>query len=117
MTAAGMLEHRARFERRVEGADDGYGNTLPASWTAFVTRWVSFQPDLGNETEQAGRLQSTVTGRLKIRRDTETEAITAADRVVFVAGHHMGRTAQIRSIIAHNDGATFEMRLEFGVAE
>jgi head-tail adaptor len=115
MPAAGMLHDRARFDQRVEGADDGHGNTL-STWTAIVTRWVSYRPDFGNESEQAGRLESTMRGTLKVRRDSVTETITAAARVVFVAGHYTGREAQIRAIKPTPDGADIEMTLEFGVA-
>ena len=116
MPAAGMLQDRARFDQRVAGADDGYGNTLPATWTAIVTRWASFRPDFGNESEEAGRLESTMRGTLRVRRDAVTEGITPAARVVFVAGHYMGMEAQIRAIKPTPDGADIEMTLEFGVA-
>lgn len=116
MPAAGMLDGRARFDQRVEGADDGFGNTLPATWTPIVTRFVSFTPDKGNEREQAGRLESTMRGTLTLRRDSVTETITAAARVVFVAGHYNGREAQIRTIEPTRDGADIKMTLEFGVA-
>lgn len=117
MRSAGMLQHRARFEYRAASADDGYGNVIAGDWTARVSRWVSVQPDLGGESEQAGRLQSTTGAKIKVRRNAATDAITPADRVVFTAGPYAGMTAQIRSIVRHTDGATYEMRLEFGVAE
>jgi head-tail adaptor len=118
MIAAGMLDNKARFEKRAPGSDDGYGNVLPSNtWTAVATRWVSFRPELGRETKEAGRLESTMRGIVRVRRDNTTETITPDCRIAFTVGHYTGRTAQIRSIVPMMDGADFEMSVEFGVAE
>lgn len=117
MVAAGVLEQRVRFERQVVGADDGFGNTLPGTWTALFTCWASFRPENGRERLEAGRLEATMRGILRVRRSTDSKGVTAADRVVFVAGRYVGMVCQIRSTpMASVDGSVIEFVLEQGVA-
>lgn len=110
------LNNRVRFERQVLGADDGYGNTLPATWTEVTTVWASFRPRFGREQVEAGRLESTLMGALLVRRSVLAATITAADRAVFTAGPYSGKTCQIRSIVPTMDNSWLEMLLEEGVA-
>lgn len=112
MIAAGPMDRRVRFERRAEVAD-GAGNTR-GEWRAIATRWASYRPEFGREAVAAGRLQSTRAGTLTVRRDSMTTGMTAADRVMFVAGPDAGTTAQIRSVIPLTDSV--EMTIEMGVA-
>lgn len=116
MLSAGQLNNRIRFERRVPQGDDGFGNTLPESWTTLVECWAGFKPQRGREQLAAGRLQSTMAGTLTVQRWPATAGVTAADRVVFVAGAYAGKTCQIRSIVPLPGNAEIEMLLEEGVA-
>lgn len=106
------MDRRVRFERRDE-VSDGHGNTL-GDWQSVATRWAFYRPEFGREAVAAGRLQSTRAGTLTVRRDSVTASMTAADRVVFVAGPDTGATAQIRSVIPLSDSV--EMTIEIGVA-
>ncbi len=114
---AGNLEQRVRFERQTPGADDGYGNILPSSWTPLFTCWASFNPEKGREIVEAGRLEATMRGVLRVRRSTDSRGVTSADRVVFVQGRYNGKVMQIRGTpIDAIDGASIEFVLEQGVA-
>jgi SPP1 family predicted phage head-tail adaptor len=109
---AGRMKYRVRFERRTT-TDDGFGNVVGA-WSDLITVWASFRPRFGRESVEAGRLESTTTGTLTIRRSSASSAITAADRVVFVTGEWEGKILNIRSIVPTPAGV--EMVLEEGVA-
>ena len=115
MTAAGFLSHRIRFERRGTSGDDGYGNVLEA-WVEVATRWAAFRPQFGREAVAAGRLESTVLGVVTLRRDAVTQAIGAADRVVFATPPYFGWTGQVRSVVPTPDNADIEITVEIGVA-
>jgi head-tail adaptor len=117
MVASGVLEQRVRFDRQVAGVDDGYGNTLPAAWSPLFTCWASFKPETGRERLEAGRLEATMRGVLRVRRSADSKGVSAADRVVFVAGRYFGMVCQIRSTpVASIDGSVIEFVLEQGVA-
>jgi head-tail adaptor len=117
MKPAGLMrENTIRVERQVAGADDGFGNTLPATWSIVLTCWAAFRPQFGREQIEAGRAESSMIGTLTLRRSTASLGITAADRVVFTAGPFAGREFQIRSIIPTPDNREIEMTLESGVA-
>lgn len=116
MQNSGNLNNRVRFERQVPGADDSYGNPLPATWTELATVWAAFRPKFGREQLEAGGLESTMTGALTVRRSAAVAAVTAADRVVFTAGPYADRTCQIRSIVPTMDNSGIEFLLEEGVA-
>lgn len=107
---------RVRFERRVPGGDDGYGNTLPATWTEVVTVSAAFRPKFGREQLAAGRLESTLQGVLTVLAWPATQGVTAADRVVFLAGAYAGKACQIRSIVPTPDNREIEFMLEEGSA-
>lgn len=133
--AAGRLSNRVRIERRGEvrafeietvttlaGAPsndeisgDGFGNVLMA-WSEVATRWAAFLPRFGREVVEAGRLEATLTGTLTLRRDAVTATVTAADRIVFLAGPYRGATAQIRSVVPTPDNREIELALEAGTA-
>ena len=116
MLGAGQRSQRVRFERRPAPGDDGYGNPRPAEWSALVTRWAGFRPQFGREQMAAGRLESGLRGTLTVLSDAATRGVTAADRVVFVAGPYTGRALQIISIVPTPDGREVEFSLQDGVA-
>lgn len=116
MLSAGQRNNRVRFERRIEGDDDGSGNVLPETWTALKTVWAGFRPEFGREKIAAGRLESTLTGTLTVLAFAETKGVTPADRVVFVTGPYTGKACQIHSMVATPDGREIEMLLEEGAA-
>lgn len=116
MLDAGQRPFRVRFERCVPGADDGAGNVLPDSWTALNICWAGFRPKFGREQQEAGRLESTLTGTLTTLAFAATKAVTAADRAVFVTGPYRDKECQIRSIVPTPDGSEIEFLLEEGVA-
>ena len=56
-------------------------------------------------------------GVLRVRRSADSKGLTAADRVVFVAGRYAGMVCQIRATpMASLDGSVVEFVLEEGVA-
>lgn len=116
MLSAGQRNHRVRFERRVPGGDDGYGNELPATWTALGTVWAAFRPKFGKEQLEAGRLEATMLGALTTLSFAGTKAVTSGDRVVFVTGPYAGKACQIRSIIPTPDAREIQFMIEEGVA-
>lgn len=116
MMSAGQRNQRVVFERREPQADDGYGNTLPESWSPLVECWAGFRPQTGRERLAAGRLESTMQGVLTVLRFPATAEVTAADRVRFLAGPYAGKACQIRSIVPTADNAEIEITLEDGVA-
>lgn len=113
---AGAFSERVRFERLSAASADAYGNVFGGSWAALVTCWAAFRPQFGRESLEAGRLESTLSGVVRVRRFAATESVTAEDRVVFVAGPYAGRTANIRSIVPTMDNRAIEMTIEEGVA-
>lgn len=112
---AGMLAWRARFERRVAGADDGYGNVL-RTWAAVATLACGFKPSFGGESVEAGRLQSTMRGVATLHASSLARGLRAEDRLIFLAGPYAGRPMQIRSIQPRPDAASIELACEEGVA-
>lgn len=116
MLSAGQRNHRVTFSRRVSGGDDGYGNTLPDAWTDLTSVWAGFRPRFGREQLEAGRLESTMQGVLTVLRSAATADVTAADRVVFVAGPYAGKACQIRSIVPLPDNREIEFMLEEGTS-
>lgn len=115
MLPAGSLEHRVTFQRRMTGAADAYGNVL-SGWVDIVTRDAAFAPARGREQVEAGRLESTVAGVLKVRRCSVTSLITAADRAVFTRGPYQGQALSILSVVPGYRGDEYEITGTLGVA-
>jgi head-tail adaptor len=113
--AAGTIDGRVRFDRVVL-ADDGFGNVETTGWTEIVSRWVRVKPEKGRERVEAGRLESTMRGVVVVRRCGVTQAITAADRAVFIAGPYSGKVVNIRSLMPGADSTYIEIIFEEGVA-
>lgn len=117
MLGAGQrARNRVRFELRIPGGDDGYGNELPATWTALGIISAAFRPKFGREQLEAGRLESTMQGVLTVRRTPDTAAIAADSRVIFLSGPYKDKVCQIRSIIPTPDNREIEVMLEEGTA-
>tara|TARA_R110000803_G_scaffold87943_2_gene154889 strand:+ start:312 stop:602 length:291 start_codon:yes stop_codon:yes gene_type:complete len=90
---------------------DAYGNTTGA-WSDLASRHADFREKLGKETIEGGALQDVAAATMRVRADTVTSAITAADRVTA-----RGITWAIRSITQVDAaGELLEMLLEKGVA-
>lgn len=107
---AGNLRDRVTFQRAVT-ADDGYGNTV-ARWEDYLTVWADILETPGREGLAAGRVEGTRTATMRVRRCTETRAITEADRV-----RARGRVWNIRSPgDVGRDRVMLEMVIEAGVA-
>lgn len=111
--------HRIRFERQAV-TDDGHGN-VTAGWDAPVvvaTRWAGFllPPRFGVEQVEAGRLQGSLRGVVTVLRDSDTDGITEADRVVFQTAPYAGSVAQIRLVRPRPDNAEIEFDIEIGPA-
>lgn len=115
MLSAGQRNHRIRFERRAVSPDDGFGNEREA-FSELFDCWAGFRPKFGHEQLAAGRLESTLQGTLTVLAWAQTRGVTAADRVVFLAGPYAGKACQIRSIVPTPDAREIEMLLEEGKA-
>ena len=113
--AAGLMNGRARFERRSTAADDGYGNERQ-TWGTICTLAAGFLPERGREDVDAGRLQSTLRGVVTVHRSSMSRSVQAEDRIVFIAGPFNGQTFNIRSVMPRPDAATIEFSVEAGVA-
>lgn len=111
MAKAGLLRERAVFERMTEGAVDDYGNVY-TGWSTLATRWGDLRERTGKETVEGGFLSDKATATLRVRKDSTTEAVTAADRVQM-----RGATWDILSAIQVDaKGVMMEFLLQRGVA-
>lgn len=73
--AAGPLRDRIAFKSRVRTAD-GAGGASEA-WVTQFTVWGSFTPQRGREQMEAGRLESSVAGTMRVRSSSQTRLIDA----------------------------------------
>lgn len=115
--AARRAHHRVRIERRPETADDGAGNTLD-EWQEVATLLAAASFERPKEAMAAGRLESSNTGMVTLRRSPTSTAlvITAADRFVFTAGPYVGTVCNIRGVTPTDDRRWIECLVEIGVA-
>lgn len=111
MLGAGQRSHRVRFERRALGQKSASGNLLQA-WAALFPRWAGFRPQFGGERLEQGRMDSTMRGTLTVLACPDTRGLTAADRVVFLAGPYRETICIIRSILPTPDASEIEMTIE-----
>lgn len=110
MARAGLMRDRVTFQRMAETTDD-FGNTT-GSWSDHATRFGHLIERTGKESTEQGALSDVSTATLRIRKDSVTAALTAADRVIA-----RSQTWAIRSIIQiDSKGQTLEMLIEKGVA-
>lgn len=111
MVRAGQYRERASFERLSEGAIDAYGNVY-TGWASLATRWADMRERTGKEDIKGGVLSDVGAATMRVRADSTTGAITAADRVVI-----RGATWNIKDIIQVDaKGTVLEFKLERGVA-
>lgn len=115
MAIVGHMDHRIVFEKKKTG-QDGYGNTVTAGWDTHFRCWAAFRPKFGREQLEADRLESTFTGVLTVRSNTESRGVTPDMRVRFIGGPYEGKECQVRSIVPTDDKTVIEMTLEEGVA-
>lgn len=73
--AAGPLRDRIAFKQKVETADGQGGYS--AAWVTQFTVWGSFRPMRGREQMEAGRLESSVEGVMRVRSSPTTRQIEA----------------------------------------
>jgi SPP1 family predicted phage head-tail adaptor len=111
MVRAGQYRERAAFERLTDGSIDAYGNTY-TGWEALATRWADMRERTGKEDIQGGVLSDVGAATMRVRKDSTTSTITAADRVVI-----RGATWAIKDVIqVDRKGTVLEFKLERGVA-
>jgi SPP1 family predicted phage head-tail adaptor len=103
----GTLDHRLTVEQMVQTPDGAGGYVL--SWQTYLSVWGQIEPSGGRERLAAFALQSSVTHRVIIRRQT---GVTNAMRVK--AG---GRLFKIRAVEDLGPRGRFlELLCEEGVA-
>lgn len=111
MVKAGLYRERAEFQRLSEGAVDDYGNVY-TGWAALATRWVDLRERTGKEAIQGGALADVGPATMRVRKDSTTSTVTAADRVVV-----RGNTWAIKDVIqVDSKGTVLEFTLLRGVA-
>lgn len=111
MVKAGQYRERAEFQRLSEGAVDAYGNVYD-DWATLATRWADMREQTGKEDIQGGVLSDVGRATMRVRSDSTTSGITAADRVVI-----RGATWAIKDVIqVDRKGTMLEFKLERGVA-
>ncbi|GGH53177.1 head-tail adaptor protein [Frigidibacter albus] len=77
---ASQLDRRVQF-LRAELIDDGFGN-VTGSFEPLGTKVAAWRRDVSDsEKVSAGRLQSEVVTRFRVRSTSFTRGITAADRL------------------------------------
>lgn len=111
MVKAGQYRERAEFQRLSEGAVDAYGNVY-TDWKTLATRWADMREQTGKEDIQGGVLSDVGRATMRVRSDSTTNGVTAADRVLI-----RGNTWAIKDVIQVDRKATMlEFKLERGVA-
>ena len=104
--------YRARAElQRMASTIDAYGNTT-GNWSALATRSAHILERLGKEEIQGGAISDVRSATMRVRADSITRGLTAADRV-----SSRGQIWAIRSI-AQVDAQdnVLELLIERGVA-
>lgn len=111
MVKAGLMRDRVVFQRLSEGAADDYGNVY-SGWSDLATRSADLREQKGRERITGGALQDKALATLRVRSDSTTSTITAADRVVA-----RGITWAIKDVMQVDaKGTLMEFVLEKGVA-
>jgi head-tail adaptor len=111
--AAGTLDQRFRFDRRIANAGDGAGNFEEGWAPDFGPVWTKRQYLHGSETVQAARLAGQQPVLLTIRMSSQSRAVSTSHRAVNE------RTGEIYNITAVNptaDRAFIELLATSGVA-
>ena len=83
MVKAGLLREKVVFQRLTEGAVDDYGNPY-SGWANMEngSRKADLREQKGKEKISGGALQDAALATLRVRADSLTSGITAADRVI-----------------------------------
>lgn len=100
------LRHRATFQRQADGSD-GYGNTVQA-WGDFLTVWGNLRETTGKETVAGGSVENDRTATLRVRKSTESNQVTNADRASVRGG--IWKILGIANV--HTDDAFLDLLLE-----
>ena len=74
------MRDRVTFQRNVEGSVDAYGNVY-SGWSDLATRSGDLREQKGKEKISGGALQDAGMATLRVRSDSTTQTVTAADRV------------------------------------
>ncbi len=113
MVRAGLLREKVVFQRLTEAAVDDYGNTY-TGWANIEdgSRKADLREQKGKEKISGGALKDAALATLRVRADSLTSAITAADRVIA-----RGKTWAIKDVMQVDAKKTMiEMVVEKGVA-
>lgn len=107
---AGKLNKRVIFQSEQQVSDGGGGYEL--GWADTLEVWGQYNPEKGREKVEQGRLEDALAGTLRVRHTSETEAITAGQRVLID-----GEPFQIRSAANEDQRRMFmTFTVEKGVA-
>ena len=105
------MRDRVEFQRSSEGTVDAYGNVY-TGWATLVTRSADLREQKGKEKISGGVLEDNNFATMRVRPDSVTETVTAADRVIA-----RGITWAIKNVIQVDAKNTLlEFVLEKGVA-
>tara|TARA_B110000977_G_scaffold201644_1_gene297449 strand:+ start:4211 stop:4546 length:336 start_codon:yes stop_codon:yes gene_type:complete len=108
---AGLLRDRVEFQRMSENSVDAYGNTY-GGWAFLAYRYADLREQKGKEKISGGVLEDSNLATMRVRSDSLTRTVTAADRVVS-----RGITWAIKNVIQIDAKDTMlELVLEKGVA-
>lgn len=108
--AAGRLNKRVTFQEETRTSDGGGGAAV--AWQDVLTCWGGYSPDRGREKLEAGRLETSAAGILKVRSSIASRALGASNRVLIDGAAH-----QIRSVSNPDQHKRFlEFVVELGVA-
>ena len=111
MVRAGLLRDRVEFQRLSESTVDAYGNVY-TGWATLVTRPADLREQKGKEKISGGVLEDNNLATMRVRPDSITKTVTAADRVIA-----RGITWAIKNVIQVDAKDTLlEFVLEKGVA-
>lgn len=110
MARAGLMREPITFQRMAP-TTDVYGNTT-GTFTDHLQRLGELNERVGQQRTEQGVLTDVSRASLKVRKDTSTNTVTIADRVVA-----RNTNWSIRSISQFDTkGTVLEMMLEKGVA-
>lgn len=108
-TTLGKMRARAAFQERIE-ENDGFGNYV-GRWVDRFERWTNLRLLRGGETVMAARLEARQPAILTVRKDSDTDQITA-DWRVLVNGREYAIKEPPRP---SDDRSRYELLCEYGV--